>query len=93
MKITIQQVIDHTAEVSLEMLLSYLAKQGWKKEYDGDLVWAYRRRNGEYTINVCHREVRAVDLTTAISVLAKIEDRQPHLVLADIAALSEPKPS
>lgn len=88
MRITVYEEVSHTANVTREALVAYVEKAGWLAIAWSPGVRAWRK---DFTV-VLSASPTEKELREAIEIIALVESRQPHLVLADVAALVETQP-
>ena len=79
MRVTVTETIEHSADITAEMVEAYLARHGWDRTGNG---WSKGYRAVGWPGG--RRDAFAVRLV--IRAIAALEDRVPDEVLADIAS-------
>ena len=86
MKVTVQETIEHSRDITAEMVVAYALRHGWNEEWVGQSTASYRR-SGAWAIVVPlpNRILGDYRLETSVMTIARATGRKPHEVLADIA--------
>lgn len=86
MIVTVQETIDHSRDITAEMVEAYIVKQGWAY-HETSLLYRWYNRADSPTVAIPIAETTPWlgSLTSTIAFIAWYVERKPHLVLADIA--------
>ena len=85
MRVVVTETIEHSADITAEMVEAYLKRRRWRRTMSDDGKtpgWIKGRRKAIASVGWRSAHV----LGWAISLLATHEGRKPHEVLADIAS-------
>lgn len=85
MKVTVTETIEHSADITPEMIEAYLRSKGWCLDYASSTGRQWFRSPRDFVVCVEYGEWSPVLVTDAIRVIGLDEDRKPHEVLRDIA--------
>jgi hypothetical protein len=82
-KVTVIEQVEHSADITAEMLKAYLVRRGWALDYSTDIGRWYDK-DGLCVWVPMTGAWHPVIATDAIRVVSVAENRKPHEVLADI---------
>ena len=87
MKVTVTETVEHSADITPEMIEAYIKRNGWVVCYDGPLTTSWNQGSGTYTLTLDKNQgdTETCDLRRALETISWQEARQPHFVLAEIA--------
>jgi len=85
MIVTVQETIEHSRDITAEMVRAYLEKHRWRIDSEtSQLIWYDAPDEMGYTATVSkHGRLDTIGLD--IRSIAGYERREPHEILADIA--------
>ena len=86
MNVTVQETIEHSADITAEMVEAYIVKQGWAYHETSQLYrWYNRADSPTVAIPIAETTPWLGGLKSTITFIARYVERKPHEVLVDIA--------
>lgn len=84
MKITVVETIEHSADITAQLVEAYLGRHRWPIRSEGR-GWVLLRSPNERAVYLSRYAARDYEIHDAIAKIAAEEQRQLHEVLYDIA--------
>lgn len=86
MIVTVQETIEHSRDITAEMVEAYISKRGWAYHETSQLYrWYNRADSPTVAIPIIELTPWLGGLKSTITFIARYVECEPHLVLADIA--------